>query len=368
MERRLDQVVGARDEIARRPWLRLLVAGICVAMLAGTCVADAFSGRDVSLGVVYLIPVMVATILIGRAAGVALTATGFVFWIAVDYLSPGGTGNREVIEAVNDVLRVVIFMLVVTLLSALINSLLSTRAANARTRCFLADAAHQLRTPLSGLSAASQALLLDPEPREREELLARIGGESLRAGRLVGSLLRIARLDQGEAARIEITSPRRLLDEAASRWTSRWPQLELVVAAAPSLPERALFADDVLREIIDNLLDNACRHAANRITLTAASLRDCLEIRVEDDGAGVPAGQHERVFERFVCLDLQGGSGLGLPIARQLARASGGDLVYRQHAFFVTLPWQPFSERAVTSQVQPTRRGRWWPLEAPPAG
>ena len=334
----IDRIVNARGQVGRLTSRRIIVAGFCVVLLAGIGVADGFSGRDLSLAVAYLVPITIGTVLLGRVAGLILATVSLAELLIADILSTGGIHTG--VAVINDVLRFVIFLLVVFLLSALHDSVLSTRQANERGREFLSYAAHQLRTPVSGMSAASQALLLEPDASEREALLAVISRESIRAGRLVTSLLSIARLDQGEAAQLQDTDVRRLLDEFVERWQARWPQLQIAVVGQTPLPDRARLAQDACREIVDNLLDNACRHAESRVTLAFIVHRDHLELRVEDDGPGIPPGQETRAFDRFVSLDGRGGSGLGLPIARQLAQANGGALHYESGAFVVVLPWQ----------------------------
>src|SRR4051812_46102188 len=142
-----ERIVSTHGEIAQRPRLRRAVAATCAVVLAATGVADTYSGRDLSLAVAYLVPVVAATVLPRRTAGLACSVVSVLELLAADSLSTGGT--RFAVAAVNDVLRFVIFLLVVALLSALHDSALSTRAANERGRQFLADAAHQLRTPLS---------------------------------------------------------------------------------------------------------------------------------------------------------------------------------------------------------------------------
>jgi signal transduction histidine kinase len=94
-----------------------------------------------------------------------------------------------------------------------------------------------------------------------------------------------------------------------------------------------------LAPALANLLDNARRHAAGRIELTVGTDQASqLEIRLADDGPGLPLEMAERAFERFVSLDGKGGTGLGLAIARELARAHGGELSYQGGAFVLRLP------------------------------
>ncbi len=96
-----------------------------------------------------------------------------------------------------------------------------------------------------------------------------------------------------------------------------------------------------MREIISNLLDNARRHAATRIEVALVQTGESVKVRISDDGPGIPEGMREKAFERFVSLDGKGGSGLGLPIARSLARAHHGDLTYQDGAFVLSLPMSP---------------------------
>jgi signal transduction histidine kinase len=335
----MTRLVSSRAHVRTRPRVRWATVCACVVVLAGTGVADWFTGRDLSLAVAYLLPVLVVTVLIGRAAGVLLSLLSLGLWVAADTLVAGA--NHRAVASVNDLLRFAIFLLVVLLLAALHDSVLSTREANERGRQFLAYAAHQLRTPLAGMSSAGQALLFDPPPAEREQLLAVISRETARAGRLVSGLLRIARLDQGEPVQWDETSVRELLVEATDRWHARWPQLDLSIELSADVPARARLPQDAAREILDNLLDNACRHAEGHVRLMVSATRERLEVRVTDDGPGLPPGTEERAFERFVSLDGRGGSGLGLAIARQLAQTNFGDVSYGDHAFVLSLPWRP---------------------------
>jgi signal transduction histidine kinase len=335
----MTRLVSSRAHVRTRPRARWATVCACVVVLAGTGAADWFTGRDLSLAVAYLLPVLVVTVLIGRAAGLLLSLLSLGLWVAADTLAAGA--NHRAVASVNDLLRFAIFLLVVLLLAALHDSVLSTREANERGRQFLAYAAHQLRTPLAGMSSAGQALLFDPPPAEREQLLAVISRETARAGRLVSGLLRIARLDQGEPVQWDETSVRELLVEATDRWHARWPQLDLSIELSAEVPARARLPQDAAREILDNLLDNACRHAEAHVRLTVSATRERLEVRVTDDGPGLPPGTEERAFERFVSLDGRGGSGLGLAIARQLAQTNFGDVSYGDHGFVLSLPWRP---------------------------
>jgi PAS domain S-box-containing protein len=224
-------------------------------------------------------------------------------------------------------------------LRSLEDALGRAREQEARSRRFLADAAHQLRTPLAGIRACAEALPR-ASPSEREDLLDALVDESSRAGRLVGALLTLARVDQGAAF-----APRRPCDlvalcrEEAQRARARAPHLTIGVHASGAAATRRPKLDrDAVGDILDALLDNALRHAAHEIEVRVAAGERLVELWVRDDGPGLPDEHVQRAFERFVSLDRRGGSGLGLPIARELARAHGGDLTYEHHAFVVRLP------------------------------
>lgn len=203
----------------------------------------------------------------------------------------------------------------------------TARASEERTRRFVADAAHELRTPLAGVQAAAEALLQqapDTPHEQRERLQLLVVRESQRAGRLVADLLDLARLDAGaELERAPV--PLRELAEAQAeqlRLTAPDVVVEVTGPATTVLGDRAR-----LTQILANLTGNAVRAMAGRGTLTLEVTAG--GVTVTDSGPGVPGPDRERIFDRLVRLDAarsQAGSGLGLPIARGFARAHGGDL------------------------------------------
>ncbi|HVL99545.1 MAG TPA: PAS domain S-box protein [Egibacteraceae bacterium] len=205
--------------------------------------------------------------------------------------------------------------------------------AEQRVRSFLADAAHQLRQPITGVRACVESLLGDPSQPDRQRLLANMVRETARAGRLIASLLRMARLDQGEPVSPAPCDIVGVCTDEADRLYSLAPHLDIVLRAERLDDPHPAVDAEAVREVVANLLDNARRYAVERITVTVRVAQDTVEIRVADDGPGLPDDLAERVFERFVTIGEHGGSGLGLPIARGLARAHGGDLVYCDGAF-----------------------------------
>lgn len=222
-------------------------------------------------------------------------------------------------------------------LQSLEQALAESQESEARLRRFTADAAHQLRTPIAGIRACAETLMRDPSTSERDALLADVIRETARAGRLMGGLLKMARIDQGQAltpTRCDVVA---LCSEEVDRARALAPHLEVQVEVRELPATRPELDGHAVREILSNLLDNARRHATSRIEVVVASQEDHVELKVADDGPGVAPDMVERIFERFVSADGKGGSGLGLPIARGLARAHGGDLSY-ERAFVLRLP------------------------------
>lgn len=235
----------------------------------------------------------------------------------------------------------------------------ATAAAEAedRMRQLLADVSHELRTPVAGLQASAETVLRDnPARPAREQLMVGMIQQSHRAGRLVADLLLMTRLDQAAATDAaatdaaagsesgETSGQRMLRPVNLTQLTTRIVAEQRLLAqgrtvglaAAGDAADNVWVHGDVerLRQVVTNLLDNA-RHATEpggsirvAVTGTAGKAR----LGVTDSGVGVAAEDRERIFDRFVRLDEsrasnRGGSGLGLPIARALARAHGGTLV-----------------------------------------
>lgn len=231
---------------------------------------------------------------------------------------------------------IVLGMFARRMLRPLESALDAARAAERRSRGFLADAAHQLRTPVAGVRAATEALLRSPEPAQQDGLLTNLAREATRTGQLLEALLRVARLDRGEEPARQHTDLVALVVAEVERQQALAPSLDLHLQAPPELV--AAIDATAVREALANLLDNGRRHAHGRIdiSLTATGREDAV-IRVVDDGPGLEPGTEDAVFDRFVSLDDRGGSGLGLAIARGIARAHGGDVEWRDGGFDMRL-------------------------------
>ena len=226
------------------------------------------------------------------------------------------------------------------------------RLAHQRAQ-FAAAAAHELRTPLSGLLLHSEMLaenLGDPEHRAR--YAATVSSEAERLGRVVGNMLDLSRLERGAVLAHPVAGD---LGEAVSRFVERArPRLEgagvaLATAIEPGLPP-AMFDGDALCQILDNLLDNAEKHTRasdpRRVEVAVSAADGTLAVRVRDTGPGIPRSKRRALFRPFARQrEPRGipGLGLGLALARSLARAQGGELELEAGAgpgasFVLTLP------------------------------
>ncbi len=202
--------------------------------------------------------------------------------------------------------------------------------AEARSRHFLADAAHHLRTPTAGIQVAAQNLLRGVDPEDQTRLLADVVRETARATRLITCLLHIARLDEGQPLTFAPTDLVELCADEVDRASSLAPHLDFVLRAEERAGQPDLDAG-AISEVLANLLDNARRFAVAKVEVLIGPLEGGVRVGVVDDGAGVPAGMEERIFERFVSAGHRAGAGLGLAIGRTfmlrvpVARWSGNE-------------------------------------------
>lgn len=220
--------------------------------------------------------------------------------------------------------------------------------AEARMREFLSDAAHELRTPVAGIRAAADTLVRAPlDPVEREDLAVHVVRQAGRASRLVDDMLLMARVDRGLELALAPTDLGAVVRIEADRARLRAPGLRVRVRT-PDAPVTVTGDGDRLGQVVGNLLENAARATGGvgSVDVSVGRSGDEAVVRVTDDGPGVPEADRTRIFDRLVRLDAgrddrSGGAGLGLPIARGIARAHGGDLVCPPGgatAFVLTVP------------------------------
>ena len=191
-----------------------------------------------------------------------------------------------------------------------------------RHRRFVADAAHELRSPLAVLRTRLE--IAPPQPLTTEAL-----ADVERIQRLTTDLLLLARLDAGEPPEhVEVD----LGQVAAEEATRTRPRADVRVALRVGAGIVVRGSAEQLRRLVANLVDNAVRHATGTVVVRLQQRDGEAVLEVEDDGPGIPAEHHEAVFDRFARLDEArareaGGSGLGLAIARDIAVRHGGVLV-----------------------------------------
>jgi len=222
------------------------------------------------------------------------------------------------------------------LLARAFNGLLGRlRATLGTQRQFMADASHELRTPVSIIrTAADVALTKDRRaPDEYRETLAIIKDESERLSRLVADMLVLARADAGG---YQLRPVDLYLDEIVAdcqRAVAVLAAQRGVTVRCGNCPEVAFRGDeDLLRQLVVNVLTNAVQHtsAGGVVTIDLMQRGSDISIHIVDTGSGIPIEERERIFDRFVQLDAArrgAGTGLGLPIARWIAEAHSGSLV-----------------------------------------
>jgi PAS domain S-box-containing protein len=204
------------------------------------------------------------------------------------------------------------------------------RAAEAQAQ-FLAVTAHELRTPIGVLGGSAETLsrhLDELTAEERTELVDAMASSTGRLRRLVADLLTASRLEASSLEiRLENVQVGDVLTRAAAVVRRAHPDAEIVAEVPAGL---AVTADhDRLAQAVENLLSNALRHGSSPVHVTARSIEpSAVEIRVRDSGPGVPEAVRPRLFGRFATGATSGGTGLGLFIVRELARAQGGEATY----------------------------------------
>jgi two-component system sensor histidine kinase TctE len=200
-------------------------------------------------------------------------------------------------------------------------------------RRFIADAAHQLRTPLSGLKTQVDLALSIDDPEEIRHSLKQMRTAADHAARLANQLLLLARAEPGAQNPANMTQLN--LAELTRNITEYWAlnalqkKIDLGFEAVGSdfcIKGNAL----LLGEMLNNLIDNALRYtqSGGRVTVRLERIEAGVILEVEDNGPGIPQAEREQVFERFYRIlgTDQEGCGLGLPIVREIALRHGGEI------------------------------------------
>lgn len=200
-------------------------------------------------------------------------------------------------------------------------------AAATAQRRFVSDASHELRSPLATIRQHAELAQLHPEATSVGDLAEVVRDEGLRMQELVDALLLLTRLDE----RAELQRDDVDVDDLALAEAKRLRAGGTGVDASGVHAARVRGDARLLSQLVRNLADNAARHAGSAVAIAVVERGGQVLLTVDDDGAGVPAGERERIFDRFVRLDEgrardAGGSGLGLAIVRAIAEAEGGSV------------------------------------------
>lgn len=342
------QVVGADDSVrAATPSASRVVPMLDFAALRGQATGDAFTARDTALGdaplrVIVMAgrfdgqPVMVVTAvsftdvqaildallrLLVIAVPVILGAAAVATWVAVtSALRPVDELRAAADEVAQAPTRAPPRLPVpesgdeLARLAETLNRMLERLyLASEQQRTFVADAAHELRSPIASIRTQLDVSLTTPtDAAEWRQVAADVLQDVERVGRLADDMLLLARLDSG------VGSGREFVDVSA-----------LLGVTGPA---RWVYGDPpALRRAVDNLVSNAHRHARSAVQVSVTADGGDVVVLVDDDGPGVAPADRERVFERWLRLDDgrardEGGAGLGLAISRSVARGHGGDV------------------------------------------
>lgn len=291
------------------------------------------------------------------AARVPLTNTMLAQWSVTAHLpsalysSDGGSG----FFVIGSVLVAIFVAAILAGGSLLLWQARRSEEEAAQKTSFVANVSHEFKTPLTTIRLYSELLEQGRvrDAKQRGDYLRTIGRETERLARLVNSALDFSRLEQGQRKyareRVDLgTEMKRLLETHAPRIGEAGLTLKHML---PGEPVYVVTDRDAVAQIVLNLVDNACKYAAAGGEITVSLISGAsggTEVRVADRGPGVPTDQHDRIFEKFHRVNdaltaEKTGAGLGLSIARQLARGLGGDLSYQPRAdggaeFILKLP------------------------------
>lgn len=213
-------------------------------------------------------------------------------------------------------------------LAATMNQMLERlEDGQARQRRFVSDASHELRSPVASIRQAAEVALAHPDGTSSRDLAGLVLAEDLRLQRLVEDLLLLTRMDEGAADdRKTIVD----LDDIMLHEIDRLRRATGVTVDAGRVSAGRVRGNaNRLSRMVGNLLDNAARHARDKVAVALFEQGGEVVLQVDDDGPGIPPAARGRVFERFVRLEEardrdSGGTGLGLAIVAEVAAHQGG--------------------------------------------
>ena len=203
---------------------------------------------------------------------------------------------------------------------------------------FIANASHQLRTPLAGLKTQAELALREEDPAKVRHALLQIRASSSSLSRLVSQLLSLARAEPEATGtlELEVLDLSRLAQYVSSEWVPQALAKNIDLGFAGAQDGCSVTGNTMLlRELLNNLIDNAIRYtpAGGHVTVAVKKSPGAIELSVQDNGPGIPEDNQQRVFERFYRIlgTGQEGCGLGLTIVREIALRHRAE-VHLQHA------------------------------------
>ncbi|MDP9116278.1 MAG: HAMP domain-containing histidine kinase [Actinomycetota bacterium] len=227
--------------------------------------------------------------------------------------------------------------------------------AATQQRRFVADASHELRSPLAAIRTTLEVGLAHPEIAPWPVIAERAAQQAGRLEDLIQQLLLLAKGDEQElAVQQRPVDLGALLSDVVAATPSPGIDIDIDIDAARGTA--TVGNPEHLQRLFANIVDNALRHAHTRVLIAATTTADEVRIEIDDDGPGIPTADRERVFDRFVRLDHSrerstGTAGLGLAIAREIAFAHSGHIAIGGSSaggtrMIVTLPLAPRSPQA----------------------
>jgi len=293
------------------------ISGPVTVYVAATLHAVDSATRTVSLALLGGLPVLVVlvAVLIWILGGRALSPVEAIRAEVAD-ISGHDLHRRVPVPATRDE---------VALLARTMNQMLDRLESSASAqRRFVADASHELRSPLAALRATLEVAAAKPAVASWPSTLTDALDETTRLQRLVDDLLTLASMSERgrPQRREEVDLDEIIIHEARSVNATSRVRLDLTKVSGG----RVLGDPDQLTRVVRNLLDNAQRHATNGIAVELRTERDDVVLSIQDDGPGIPNSERDRIFERFARLDEArtqdtGGTGLGLAITKEILTA-----------------------------------------------
>ena len=331
VEERRRKVLDEIDGVSGGPWLTetalITIGGHTLTVVVITSVAGYGRGADLlHTSLLIIVPILLALVagtvwlVVGRALRPVEAMRAEVETITGRHLDrrvPTPSTSDEIAKLANT-------------LNDMLDRLQTSSDAQQR---FVADASHELRTPIANIRMAIEVAAAHPDRADWPAVADDVLRQDERMQYLTDDLLALAKAEAGPSAlRLGPVDVTAIVREELARQV---PDDRALTALAP-LPNIQLTGDaDQLRRLITNLVDNALRHAEHTVTIGLRTVplagQAMVEIRVTDDGPGVPPAEREAVFDPFVRLDQhrargQGGTGLGLSIVRRVANAHHGSV------------------------------------------